>query len=140
MSNSNNKIKSAWNSSSNPWNISSNNSKNIDASDWNSQSNKWYIAFNPSKKFDEYVKQSSLEEHSFKTIGTRPTITCHVSPIGPNVVIPNTNRFREKKPDHDWKIVDNTITCIINHNLWYRTTVNILLMIEEFNNILTNLF
>ena len=101
MSNFNNNNKSAWNSSSNPWKNLSNTSKNIYASDWNSLSKKWYSSLNPSKNIDEHGKQSSLEEDSVKIIGTRPPISCHVSTIGQNLLIPNTNRFSEKIPDHD---------------------------------------
>ena len=46
-------------------------------------------------------KQSSLEEDSIKIIGTRPPISFRVSPIGQDIVIPNTNCFIEKIPDHN---------------------------------------
>ena len=47
-------------------------------------------ALNPSKNIDEHGKQSSLEEDYVKIIGTRPPISCYVSPIGQNIVTPNT--------------------------------------------------
>ena len=122
--------KNAWNFSSNPWNISSKYSKKIDASYCNSFSNKWYNPLNPSKNIDEHGKHSSLEDYSVKIIGTRPPINCHESPIGKNIAIPNTSRFRGKYQIMIGKIVDNAITCIINHNLRYRTTVNSIVMIE----------
>ena len=103
MSNFNNNNKSAWNSSSNQWNISSETSKNIDKSAWNSSSNKWNSSLNPSKNIDEHGKQSSLEEDSVKIIGTRPPTSYHVSPIVQNIVISNKNRFSEKIPDHNWQ-------------------------------------
>ena len=113
----------------NPWNSSSNTSKNIDVSDWNISSKQWYSSLNPSKNIDEHGKQSSLEEDSVKIIGTRPPISCHVSPIGQNIVVPNKNN-QGKKQIVIGKIVDNTIPCIINHNLLYRTAVNSIVMIE----------
>ena len=75
----------------------------IDASKWNSLSNKWYSSLSPSKRIDEHGKKSSLEEDSVRIIGARPPISCHLSPIGQNVVIPNSNCFREERPDHDQK-------------------------------------
>ena len=42
-----------------------------------------------------------LRKYPVKILGTRPPISCHVSPIGQNVVIPNTNSFSEKRPDHN---------------------------------------
>ena len=74
MSNYNNNNKSAWNSSS-----------------------------NPSKNINKHGKQSYLEEDSVIIIGIRPEISSHMSPIGQNIVIPKTNRFSEKRPDHNWK-------------------------------------
>ena len=136
MSNFNNNNKILWNSSSNLWNISSNPSKNIDEIAWNSSSNQWNSSLNPSKNIDEHGKQSSLEEDSVKIIGTRPPISFYVSPIDQNKVIPSTNCFIEKDQIIIGTPVDNTITRIINHNLRYRTTVNSIVMIEEFNNIL----
>ena len=82
MSNYNNNYKIAWKISSNPWNSSSNPSKNIDESAWNSSSNQWNSSSNPSKNIYEHGKQSSLEEDSVKIIGNRPPISCHVSLVG----------------------------------------------------------
>ena len=103
MSNFNNNNNSACNSSSNPWNISSNTFKNIDASDWNNLSKKWYSSLNSSKNIDEHGKNSSLEEDSVKIVGTRRPISFHESPIGQNIVIPNKNCSREKRLYHDRK-------------------------------------
>ena len=52
---------------------------------------------------DKHGKQSFLEDYSVKIIGTRQPISFHVSPIGQNIVIPNTNRFSEKIQDHNRK-------------------------------------
>ena len=87
MTNYINNNKSEWNSSSKPWNISSNPSKNIDESAWNSSSNQCNSSSNTPKNIDEHSKQSSTEEESFRIIGTRPPISCHVSPISQNIVI-----------------------------------------------------
>ena len=65
-------------------------------SSWNSPSI-------PSKKIDEHDKQSSLEEDTVRIIGTRPSISSHLSPIVQNIIIPKTNHFSEKRPDHDWQ-------------------------------------
>ena len=134
MSNFNNNNKSAWNSSSNSYNISSNTPKNIDASDWNSLSNKWYNSLNPSKNIHEHGKQSFLEDDSVKNIGTRPPIRCNKSPISQNIVIQNNKNSGKTDQTMIGKIIENTITCTINHNLGYRNTVSSILMIEEFNN------
>ena len=56
---------------------------------------------NPSKNTDEHVKSSSLEEDYVKIIGNRPLISCHVSPIGQNIVIPNKIFSVRKLPDHN---------------------------------------
>ena len=53
------------------------------------------------KTLIENVKQSYLEDYSIIIIGPRPPISCHVSPICQNIVIPKTNRFSEKGPDHN---------------------------------------
>ena len=98
---------------------------------------KWKISFEYSKDIDEHGKQSSLEDYSIKIIGTRPPISSHVSPIGQNIVIPNTIFSVKKYKIIIGKLVDNMIICIINHNLWYKTTVNSIVVTEEFNNILT---
>ena len=103
MSNFSNKNKSARHRSSIPLNISSNTSKKIDASDWKSSPNKPYNSLNSSKKVDEHGKKSSLEDDPIKIIGTRPPISCHESPIGQNIVIPNTYNYWEKIPDNDWQ-------------------------------------
>ena len=135
MSNFNNNNKNAWKISSNLWNISSKPSKNIDESAWNSSPNQRSSSLNPSKNIDRHGKQSSLEKDFVKIIGTRPPISCRVSPIGQNIVIPNTNCFIKKDQTIIGKIVDNTIHNIINHNRRYRTTVNSIVIIEEFNKI-----
>ena len=62
-----------------------------------------YSSLNTSKNIDEHDKQLYLEEYYVKTIGARPPISCHESPIGQNIVIPNTSHFRENRPDHDQK-------------------------------------
>ena len=78
------------------------------------------------KNIYEHGKQSSLEEDSVKIIGSRSPIRCHVSPIGQNIVIPNTNGFSKKYQIMIDKIVDNTIPCIINHNLGTETLSTVL--------------
>ena len=72
-------------------------------------------------------------------IATRSPISSHVSPIGQSIVIPKTNRFSEKYQIIICNIMDNTITLIINHNLPYTTTVNIILILEELNNLLAKM-
>ena len=114
MSNYNNNNKSAWNSSSNPWNSSSDLSKNIDKSECKSSSNPWNSSSNPSRNIDEHSKQSSLEEGSVIIIGTRPPISCHVSPIGQNIVIPNRNCSSEKRAYHNRK------SCGQHDSLYYQ--------------------
>ena len=42
-----------------------------------------------------------MAEDSVKIIGTRPPISCHVSPIGQNIVITKKNRCSENIPDHN---------------------------------------
>ena len=59
------------------------------------------ISFESSKDIDEHGKKLSLEDYSIKIIGTRPPISSCVSPIGQNIVIPNTNSFSGKIPDHN---------------------------------------
>ena len=129
MSNFNNNNKSACNSSSNPWNISSNNFTNIYASDWNISSKKWYSSLNTSKNIDEHCKHSSSEEDFVKIICTRPPISCHEPPIGQNMVIRKKIVTEKKYQIMIGKIVDNTIPFTINHNLGYRTTISSILMI-----------
>ena len=55
----------------------------------------------PFQKILIKMEKQSLEDDCVKIIGTRPPISCNVSPIGQNIVIPNTNRFSEKRPDHN---------------------------------------
>ena len=62
-----------------------------------------------------------------------------MSPIGQNIVIPKTKFVLKKNQIMIGNIVDNTIPSIINHNLPYTTIVNIIFIIEEFNNILTKM-
>ena len=90
----------------------------------------------PLQKNYEHGKQSPLEEDSVRIIGTRPKISSHVSPIGQNIVIPKTNRLVKREQIIIGNLVGNTIPCIINHNLPYTTTVNSIVMIEEFNKLL----
>ena len=52
------------------------------------------------QNIDEHGKKSSLEEDFVKSFGTRSPISCHVPPIGQNIVITKTNRFSEKIPYH----------------------------------------
>ena len=62
---------------------------------WLGQFVKQMVQFiKPLQNIDKHGKQSSLEEYFVKNIGTRPPISCHVSPIGKNKVITNTNIFR----------------------------------------------
>ena len=61
----------------------------------------WKSSSNPSKNINEHGKQSYLEEDSVIIIGIRPEISSHISPIGQNIVIPKTNCFSEKSPDHN---------------------------------------
>ena len=110
--------------------------QNSDKSSRNISSKKWNISLKPSKKVDESWKQSSLEEDSVTIIGTRPQISCYVSPIGQNVVIPNRNSRSKKWQIRFDKRVDNAIPGIIDHNLRYRNTVNSIILIEEFNMLL----
>ena len=103
MYNLNNNNKSACYSSSFPWNSSSKNFQKCWCNWLEKFIKKWYSSLNPSKNIYEHGKQSYSEEDSFKIIGIRPTISCHVSPIGQNIVIPNTNSFNEKILDHNRK-------------------------------------
>ena len=72
---------------------------------------------NPYKNIDEHGKQSSLEEEFVRIICTSPEISSHVSPIGQNIVIPDTNSFSEKDQVIIGNLVDNTVHSIINYNL-----------------------
>ena len=47
-------------------------------------------------------------------MGTRTPISCHESPIGKNIIIPNKNRSRERIPDHDRK------NCRQHDSLYYQ--------------------
>ena len=75
--------------------------QNIGESARNSSPNKYNSSLNPSKNIDKHGKKASLEEDSIKIIGTRPPISCHVSPIGQSILILNKNQFSVKRPENN---------------------------------------
>ena len=54
-----------------------------------------------SKDITEHGNYSPVEDEDIIFIGTTPEISVIVSPIGKNIVIPQTNRFSERKSDHN---------------------------------------
>ena len=56
-----------------------------------------------SKKIKEHVNKSHVEDEDIIIIGTTPEISTRFSTIGRNIVIPQKNRFSERKPDHNWQ-------------------------------------
>ena len=96
----------------------------------------WNSSSTPPKNIDEHDKQSSLEKDSVRIIDTSPEISSYVSPIGQNIWIPKTNCFSEKYQIIIGNLVDNTITRIIDYNMPYTTTVNSIVIIEEFNKLI----
>ena len=89
----------------------------MDESAWNSSSNQWNISSDPSKNIDEHGKKSSLEDDPVKIIGTRPPISFHVSTIAQNIVIPIKIVSVKKNQIIIGNLVENTIPRVIKHNL-----------------------
>ena len=75
-------------------------------------------------------------EDSVRIISTTPPISSHVSPIIQNIVIPKKIALVRKYLIIIGNITDNTFPCIINRNLTYTTSVNSIVMKEEFNKLL----
>ena len=84
--------------------MSNNNNKNKGA---------WTSSSKHSKMIGQNGKKSSLVEDHVRTIGTRPPISSHVSPIGQNMIIPKKNCFSKKRTDHDCQ------SCGQHYSLYY---------------------
>ena len=56
-----------------------------------------------SKNIYEHGNKSPVEGEEIRIIGTVPEIRTKFSPIGRNIVIPQTHCFIERKKYHNWK-------------------------------------
>ena len=67
------------------------------------------------KNINEHRNKSPVEDEEIRIIGTNPAISTSFSPIGKNIVIPQTNRFIERKTDH------NRQYCVKPNSSYYQT-------------------
>ena len=99
-----------------------------------------------SKDITEHGNYSPVEDEDIIIIGTTPAISTSFSPIGINIIIPQKNRFSERKIIIIVSLVDNIINiiinqnlllfyCFIDHNMLNTTNFNIIVRIEEYNNL-----
>ena len=56
-----------------------------------------------SKNINEHGNKSPVEDEQIIIVGTTPEISTGFSPIGINIVIPQTNSFSERKQYHNLK-------------------------------------
>ena len=96
------------------------------------------------KNINEHGNKPPVEDEEIRIIGTTPEISTSFSPIGRNIVIPQTHHLVKENRIIIGNLVDNItnliinhsllpIHCIINHNLLLTTNVNSIIRIEEQN-------